>query len=244
MLRKPPERLLDALDWSVLSESMAHEVNNLLNNILLHLAVLEQGEIPTELRSQTAAIRQKGRAAAATIKSFQQRGVGQHAPLQPIDLNAVARDAVSKLTISLAGESSNGERALASRLELAADLPHILGDPPALERLLETLLSDALAPSVPPSAPMLVRTGCVEHRPRLWLEYSAPVEPTSLLQHFLRPVKSVDTGQEDVRYAICKTLARRLRAALTAEPRADGGATLIIDFLPAKSAAKHPGKKA
>ena len=43
----------DLLDWGVLGETLAHEVNNLLNNIVLHLAVLEQGaSLPSSARKQ------------------------------------------------------------------------------------------------------------------------------------------------------------------------------------------------
>src|SRR5262249_8361641 len=92
---QPRERPLDPLDWGVLTETVAHEVNNILNNILLHLTVLEQAGIPVELRSQSSAIRQKGREAAAMIKSLQQEYRRQQPALEPLDLNAIVRERVA-----------------------------------------------------------------------------------------------------------------------------------------------------
>src|SRR5947209_5007276 len=55
-----------------LTSSVTHEFNNLLNNIMLHMAVLEQRGLSDELRAETSQVKQAGRQAATLIKQFQQ----------------------------------------------------------------------------------------------------------------------------------------------------------------------------
>src|SRR5262245_40558304 len=206
----------DLLDWAVLGETLAHEVNNLLNNIVLHLAVLEQGGIPAEQRAQTAAIRQKGRQAAALIKSLERHCRSWHPPLASLNLNVVLRDVVAALT-----GRSDGESRVPIDLQLSDDLPEMLGEALTLQRLLELLLSHFLSrPSC--VSGMVLRTGCVEGRPRVCVECTASLETPTLLGQFLG--LPVPDDSERLDYARCKTLARRLQASFSGELRADNTA--------------------
>src|SRR5262245_43544761 len=70
-----------------LTSSVTHEFNNILNNIMLHMAVLEQRGLSEEMRAETAHVKQSGRQAAALLKQFQQYCQGKQPALEPIQLN-------------------------------------------------------------------------------------------------------------------------------------------------------------
>ena len=57
-----------------MADLVAHEINNLLNNILLHVAVLEQKGLPEALRPETGQLKQVGRQAATLVRQLQQFG--------------------------------------------------------------------------------------------------------------------------------------------------------------------------
>ncbi|HXG11512.1 MAG TPA: sensor histidine kinase, partial [Gemmataceae bacterium] len=79
-----------------LAGPMAHEFNNFLNVLLLHLAVLEH-ELPENLRSELAQIRKQGKEAAALIGRWQQYRRRPQPESRPVDLNRVVREVVRSL---------------------------------------------------------------------------------------------------------------------------------------------------
>ena len=69
-----------------LTRMAAHEFNNILNNITLQLAVMEQTGLPAELRPDLAVIRQAARTAAAMINQLQQFSQHRQGPGEAVDL--------------------------------------------------------------------------------------------------------------------------------------------------------------
>src|SRR5206468_7912236 len=77
-----------------LTSRVAHEFNNVLNSILLQLALFEQRGLTPQAHPELATIRRMSNGAAAMIKQLQQLIHKQHAPLQAVDLHAVVDEAV------------------------------------------------------------------------------------------------------------------------------------------------------
>src|SRR5438132_445747 len=113
---------------------VTHEFNNLLNTLLLQIAVLEQ-TAPNGLRQELAGLKQHGKAAAALIRQVQQ--YRRQAPPEPHagDLNAAAAAAVA------AAESGPRPPGAAVAFAPGRDLPPIRGGAADLRRLLTFLVS-------------------------------------------------------------------------------------------------------
>src|SRR5690349_15845716 len=78
---------LSLADMGELAGLVTHEFNDVLNTILLHVAVLEQ-TVADSARRDLAEIRKHGKDVAGLVKQFQRYRYYQRAPDRPIDLNA------------------------------------------------------------------------------------------------------------------------------------------------------------
>ena len=75
LLRLEEGESASAPHWAVvadLTRVVAHEFNNILNNVTLQLAVMEQKNLPPDLRPDLAVIRQAARTAAGMVNQLQQ----------------------------------------------------------------------------------------------------------------------------------------------------------------------------
>ncbi len=200
-----------------LTSSVTHEFNNILNNIMLHLAVLEQKGIADELKPDLATIKKTGRKAAALVQHLQQYSQALLPPPVPVDLNEVVSAAVASPL----------------HCELCPDLPPVLGNAADLKRVVELLTANAVAVSGRPEA-VLVRTGRAAEG--ILLEVSdpgPPLAPEMLKRHF-EPFVIVRPGGDGVRLAVCKDLVRRQHGMLHGENR-DGGVVYIAELRSAEN---------
>jgi signal transduction histidine kinase len=234
------ERQAGLIGIADLTDVVAHEFNNILNNILLHLAILEQGGLPTELRGETGLIRQKGLQAAAMVKKLQQLSRRQHPQLEPLDLNAVVRTTVETLgepadssgIIPLRAEGSSHRSAptIGVRLELAEDLPPVLATWSDVKRLLEVLLRNAVASSTVAGPPIVVRTAAAANKQTLAVSDTGPEVPAEELRQLFEPFATTRHGSDGLRLAIAKAVARRLQGTLRAENQPEGGVAFVVEL--------------
>jgi signal transduction histidine kinase len=198
-----------------LTSSVTHEFNNILNNILLHMAVLEQRGLSEELRAETAQVKQAGRQAAALLKQFQQYCQGRQQPLATIDLRplieTVREDAAPKVA-----------------LELSPDLPAVRGNEPSLRLLLELLLANAAAVSTPDR--MVVRADATETVVRLSVIDAGPSAAPELLARQFEPFVVARPGTDGVRLTVCKMLARRMSGSIHGDNRPEGGMVYVVEL--------------
>ena len=198
---------------------VTHEFNNLLNTLLLQIAVLEHSA-PNGLREEIAGLKQHGRAAAALIRIVQQyrRQVSAEAP--PHDLNEAATAAVAAL------EAGPKPPDVTLRFTPAASLPSVRAAAADLKRLLTFLLTNAV---VSGGNQVAVRTEPCEYGAALLVEvYGASVD-AAFVSRLSAPTLSPRDGAPGLELAAARSLVRRLGGNLTAE-QCDGGARVTVEL--------------
>jgi signal transduction histidine kinase len=203
-----------------LTGSVAHEFNNILNNIMLHLAVLEKKGLSAELNAETAQVKQVGRQAAALVKQLQQYSNALQPPLQPTDPNQVVSENVREPV----------------RYELAADLPPVLGNPADLRRIVELLVANAVAVSSRPDE-IVVRTGRAGAGILLQVSDSGPALAPEMQKRQFEPFVTARPGGDGVRLAVCKDVVRRMQGAIRGENRPEGGMVYTVELRSAENVA-------
>jgi len=209
--RRAEDRPEDQALLGELTGSVAHEFNNILNNIMLHLAVLEQKGLPPELKAETAQLKQSGRQAAALVRQLQQYNQERQPPLEPVDQNQLVRDTVDATVPT----------------DLAADLPPVLGNPTDLKRLVRLLVNHCQA-AAPGS--VRVRSERSSFGVALHVADDGPtVEPELLAKQF-HPFVVSRPGSDGVRLTVCKNLVRRLQGIIRGENGPSGGMVYVVEL--------------
>jgi signal transduction histidine kinase len=224
-----------------LAGPLAHEFNNFLNSLLLHLTLLEQ-DLPEGLRPELADIRRQGRRTAETIRQWQQLRRADPDPPPASDLNRVVRETAEALScdptepgrpllhvVEKAAACPPPPGSVPLHLELAADLPPVLGHRLNLIRLCTFLLSNA-ARAAGSADQVVLRTGREGDRVLLRVEDPGPNLGPSDLTELFEPRPSARPGTVGLELAACKTLARRLKGTIRGENRAEGGLAVTVEL--------------
>jgi signal transduction histidine kinase len=224
--RARTEALATLADLGELAGPIAHEFNNFLNVLILHLAVLEQ-EVPEPLKRDLAEISRQGKGVAAVIQSWQRYRSGRRGAAAPSDLNRAVRAAVAAL----------GRRAAAAAADVRLELhPGPLPVPAAdhdLERLCTFLVANAAAAAG--DGRVLVRTGLDDKGVQLRVEDSGPAVPAEALAEYFELAGVRREGLDGLELAACKSMVRRLQGNLRAEKLPEGGVavTAVLPSAPA-----------
>jgi C4-dicarboxylate-specific signal transduction histidine kinase len=214
-------------DLGELAIPLAHEFSNVLNAVLLHLAVLEQ-QIPDQSRAGFAEIRKQSKAITALMREFQQAR-RTASPSRAIDLpNAVKQAAM------LAQHHQNLEQTPDSKLANAVQFgatptsAEVAANECDLIRFFYFLLKNALAAG----GQVTVQFETSGDTIRVVIEDAgADVGAESAARLFDAP-SDRRPGTSALELAACKTLARKLRATIGAEHRSGGG--IVVDVVLAK----------
>jgi two-component system, NtrC family, sensor kinase len=224
LTESPAERERNAwlANISELTSVITHEFNNILNGMLLHIAVLKQ-EVPPEILPELEVIRGLGNNAAALIKRLQQYNSKHREPLAPVDLNEIVRE-------------ETAQRAAEPKLhvELADDLPQVQGKSSELRRLLGLLLDQSAAAMAPAGGAITIRTRQEGKRVLLRVEDAGPPVPAADLSRLFEPFQVVRPGGEEATLAVCHTLARHLQGSLRAENLTPTGMAFTVELSPVK----------
>lgn len=208
---------LDALaTFGELAGPMVHEFNNLLNVLLLQVAVLEH-TLPEGARADLAQIRRQGKSAAALISLWQHYRSQQQPAPQPLDLNEVVRAVVVAPNLGLV------------QLRLASDLPAVSACYVDARRLCTFLISNAVAVSAGNGSVQV----CTEHAGgRVWLrvEDTGPHLRPEALHSLFEPAGAGREGTQVLELAACKSLVRRLRGKISAENRPEEGVAVVVEL--------------
>jgi signal transduction histidine kinase len=221
-----------------LAGPVAHEFNNFLNVVLLHVAILEH-EAPEKLRGDLAEIRHQARSATATVKNLQQYR-RRHEPFpRPSDLHAVLLELVRALapepiqmdigpTVRLDLDTPAG--AVGLTLQLSSGPALVRGSPPDLRRLATFILINTANAISQVGGAITLRT---EQKGARWLiriEDTGPSLPPEALPHLFDAGGVMRDGTNPLELAACKTLVRRLEGAIYAEERSEGGLVVIVEL--------------
>jgi signal transduction histidine kinase len=206
-----------------LAYMVTHEFNNLLNNMLLQVAVLQHSGAAGSARGQLEMIQQVGARAAGMIREFQQFSRKLDPPHEPVDLQAAVREAVVEMAAGGPVE-----------LDLADDLPPVLGSLADLKRLAGLLVENARAASEA-GARTVVRTQRTGGQVLLTVEDTGPRVSDEALQHLFEPFSTARAHGDGWRLAVCKAIARRLQGNVRAEHGPSGGVSIIVQLRPGYS---------
>ncbi len=221
------------IDPAELADLVAHEVNNLLNGIVLHAALLERS-VPQEAKAavqpELAAIQQAVNRAGTMLRRWQQLVPKPAVVLQALDLNELLRG------LPLPRELTNpsGE-AVSVQFHPAAGLPAVLGNLADMTRLVPLLLANAAGPS-PAGSTITVQTELGPGQVLLSVEDQGPAIEADLLERVFEPFTSVRGGVvpgsevDELRLAACKVLARRQKGVITAANGPEGGVAIAVRF--------------
>jgi signal transduction histidine kinase len=219
-------------DVAECASPVAHEVNNFLNSLLLHMAVLEM-QIPPHQREGLEQIRREGKDLAALVQQWQnyrRRPAGGSVT----DLNQMAWAAVHQLAAATAGpvlrrEEEGSGKGPAVRQDLHEGPLRVLGTSTELQRLCAFLLRNAAAVT-PPGGTVTVRTRSAEGKVVLSIEDAGPAVAPEQLGELFIPYPARREGTNSLELAACKSLVRRLWGTIAAQNRPEGGVVVTVEL--------------
>lgn len=218
------DRLADETALATIGElagPVVHEFNNLLNTMLLQVAVMEQ-KVDAELLPDLQTIRRQGASVTTLVRQWQQcRRRPPDAAAPTLDVNAIVEQAVSEIRRQRG--ATTGETAL----KLAPDLPPVRGQASELRRLVKLLLNHALAVS---NVGATVVTESAGEAVVLRVEDAGPDIPATALPRLFDPLGESRPGTTRLELAACRTLVRRFQGKLRAEGRPGGGITVVFEL--------------
>jgi C4-dicarboxylate-specific signal transduction histidine kinase len=221
------EELADQTRLADLGEtagSLAHEFNNYLNTVGLHLLVLES-KVSKDLHADLIRLRQQGSQVAALIHLWQESRRRASAARRPVNLNGAVREA---LEITRLKQEALEE--VPVRLELAADLSPVAGSPAGIKRLCTFLLKNAMMSAGLTKGGVVVRTKMIEDHVLLEVEDTgSPIEP-ELLSHVFETAKVSREGTDCLELLACKRLVQRLQGDIQIQNRSGGGVVVTVEL--------------
>lgn len=227
------EQSSDLVNVAELADLVAHEVNNLLNSIVLHAALLERSlpkEAQAAVQAEMGTIRQSIQRAGAMLRRWQQATPKQAGPVEAFDLNRLIGDL--SLPPRLRGTA---DQDVSLRVQLTPELPVVLGNRADTTRLLNLLIKSAVEASRD-GGTVTLRTELTHGHVLLCVEdQGAAVEP-ELLERLFEPFAAVRGGlfaksdEEELWLATCKVLARRQKCTITATQGNAGGVTISVRY--------------
>jgi signal transduction histidine kinase len=213
-------------DLGELAGPLAHEFNNLLNNLLLNLAVLE-ADLPPRAAADVAEIRRQSARVARLVQQFQMLRRRRLDLGRQIDLASMMTD----LAAAVAREGHDPVHGLPFApiaVDLPAGLPPVSSSPTDLRRLVLFLLRNAARHAA--AVGVGVSATAADGRVRLRIDDPGPPLTDEQLLHTFDPYGDARPGTYGLELAACQSLARRLRGKLTAEHRPGGGAVYVLDL--------------
>jgi signal transduction histidine kinase len=203
-----------------LAGPVVHEFNNLLNTMLLQVAVMEQ-KVDESLQADLRTIRKQASGVIALVKQWQQCRRRPLPPEQPyLDVNALVEEAVTALRRQRGGTGTT------VTLSLAPKLLSVRGAAADLRRLTTFLVLNALAVS----EQVTVRTEASANAVVLLVEDGGPGFPPEKLPRMFEPLAEGRAGTNRLELAACRTLVRRFQGKIVGENRATGGVTVVVEL--------------
>jgi signal transduction histidine kinase len=196
-----------------LAGPVVHEFNNLLNTMLLQVAVMEQ-KVDESLLPDLRTIRRQGAGVIALVKQWQQCRRRPAATQCTLDVN------------SLIEEAAAVDPAVA--LDLTPRLPAVPGHATDFRRLVTFLLDNARA--VSGGNRVVVRTESAGDGVVFRVEDSGPAIPTETLPRLFEALGEDRPGTKRLELATCRTLVRRLQGKIRGENRTTGGVTVVVEL--------------
>jgi signal transduction histidine kinase len=206
-------------DAAECASPVAHEMNNFLNSLLLHLAVL-QAQLPPEHRTGLDLICREAKGMATLVHQWQNCRRRGTAELE-CDLNQAVRVAVDSLSIA-------GTRPTV-RVELSGGAMTVRGPLADLARVCSFLVRHAVAVT-PADGAITVRTKRCDGKIILSVEDAGPSVAPEQLGRLFDPHPTGRDGTDGLELAACKGIARRSGGSIRAENQPGGGVRVTIEL--------------
>jgi signal transduction histidine kinase len=208
-------------DLGELIGPVAHEVNNFLNSLLLHLAVLDHGP-SGDTQAELAGIRKQGMEISAMLRNLQEYQHIQLTALETVDLNGIVSETLNELQ-----DASAGTRLA---LESSSEPLTVVAYASDLKRLCSFLVRNAIAAASESGASVTIRTERALDKGLLRVEDTGPpVSPAELAQIF-EPHLCGRARTSPLELAACQTLVRRLQGSICAESGAEFGLRISVSL--------------
>jgi len=228
-----------ALAWGEVARRLAHEIKNPLTPIQLAAERLEM-KLAKRLSLDDAAVLARGAktivnqvaAMKRMVDDFRNYARVPPAHLAPLDLNGLIEEVAA-----LYGAERGGDSPV--RLELAADLPRILGDATQLRQVVHNLLANAQEAAVggtrPPRVALRTETlaapaGGAAQAVRLTVEDNGPGFAANILRRAFEPYVTTKPSGTGLGLPIVKKIVEEHDARIELANLGSGGATVTIVF--------------
>jgi signal transduction histidine kinase len=234
-------------DIGELAGPLTHEVNDLLNNLTLHLAVI-QHIASQELTAELQQVRQQITHVAALVSRFQRRRHRQVEP-QQVDINQELRHSLLELRgfedeicgARVSVMAADGSEELPAGtvgivLDLAAELPPVMGHVPDIRRLFRFLLCNAVRSVAGGGVQIWVRTVQLPQTGQVQAiieDRGGRIGSEHLLRIF-EPGHEQREGMCSLELSACRSIVRRLGGVMEPNLPEEGGLKIVVT-LPAVS---------
>jgi signal transduction histidine kinase len=215
-------------DLGEMARPLMHHFNNFLNVLLLDIAVLEK-EVPENLHAELAEIRGQAGVVATLVRSFQQYGRRPEPTLGPVDLNALINATTELVRAGASPLGPSSPDRVPIDLQLAPNLPLVLGNVPDLKRLVSFLLFAATGATLPDGT-VTVITEATSDRVRLRVEDAGPSVAPEVVSGLFDSERSGHSARRSLQLAACEALVRRLQGEIRAENRPAGGVAVVVSL--------------
>jgi signal transduction histidine kinase len=233
-------------DLGELTTPVAHEVNNFLNSLLLHLAVLDHFA-PENMRGELTEIRRQGVEISGMLRNLQEYQNARQSALEVVDLNAIVSKTVQELwnaaaessQLSAPGEIPPAQPSAPGRalhdgtqmdLHLTTNQLDVVGHFSELKRLCTFLVRNAIAAASGNGGSVTIRTERAPDRAMLRVEDTGPAVPPAKLAHVFEPHLVCRVGTNSLELAACQSLVRRLQGSIRAETGAEFGLKITVSL--------------
>jgi len=218
-----------AAAWAEVARRLAHEIRNPLTPIQLSAERMEaklsaklSGADAEALARSTRTIVNQVAALKSMVDAFSQYARNPEPSMRELDLNALTREVLTLY------ESSLGRTA---RLELAPELPHIVGDASQLRQVIHNLLQnaqDALADTERPR--VTIATGTVDGGVELAVTDNGTGFPEHMMQRVFEPYVTSKPRGTGLGLAIVKKIIEEHGGEVRVANLAPAGARVTLRF--------------
>jgi signal transduction histidine kinase len=245
-MRKPPSKEPTPIvserplaDVGELAGPLTHEFNDLLNNLSLHLAVIQHQGSQT-MTAELQEVRRQINHVAGVVARFQRRR-RRHPEPRSVDVNVALRDAISELresTEDIHGaelqEVPDGARLEAGVigivLDLGDNLPAVLGHMPDVRRLFRFLLSNAVrsVPAVGVSVWARTQRESGNAQVQAIIEDLGARIAVEALPRIFEPGHEQREGMCSLELSACRSIVRRLGGTIEPGLSDEGGLKITV----------------
>lgn len=203
--------------------SIFHETKNILNGVLLHIAVMQRDPATAEkTKPGLVIVRDQCFKLADMMKEVESSRGRSKAPASASDLAGAFRSAAA-------------QTALVIDWQLPSELPQVAAPGSDLARLATLLLRNIASLAARLDAPLSIAAQFDGSVVRVRIETHVVLIPSAQMTHFFEPLTGPIPGHNGIELSACRGLVRRQHGSIRAELLPAGGLALHIELPRAKA---------